>query len=138
MSFTPTGDSGSRGRSSRPSDDEERVDRKSLWSRLPSPTAPFRAAAAGIRTITSGLRRWVRRTDQQPAEQEEVADLPACAPVETLPARSLPLTYPTRSTATVDNDSDLVADCDGETLRLTHPEDPNAHIESDHWVEVER
>jgi hypothetical protein len=63
---------------------------------------------------------------------------PDCPAVDGLPPRAFPLTYPTRSYRVIENDADLVADDDGETMTISHPDFPTAYIESDTWTEVER
>jgi len=68
---------------------------------------------------------------------DDVVEPPRCPSIESLPARAFPLTYPTRAYRLVDNDADLVAELDAETLRMFHPEGSDAWIRADTWVDVE-
>jgi hypothetical protein len=88
--------------------------------------------------------RWFTESASEDGREAAVAladsavSPPDCPAVEELPPRAFPLSYPTRSYRTVDNDVDLEADADAETLTISHPDRPSAYIESDTWIEVER
>lgn len=138
MSLTPTDDPDSRGEPQRPvvADETDRS-QPSLRRRL-----------SGVRArLSSALRRTLTRTAawfaggksaETPALADGDVEAPTCPPVDGLPARKYPLTYPTRASTRVDNDTDLVGTCDGETMRLEHPDAPETAIESDTWVPIER
>jgi hypothetical protein len=78
------------------------------------------------------------RETEETALADGAVPPPDCPEVEGLPSRAFPLSYPTRSYRVIDNDTDLVAETDGETLCLRHPDAPEARIESDTWTEIER
>jgi hypothetical protein len=75
------------------------------------------------------------------ADQESLADdtvtPPRCPSISSLPARTFPLTYPTRAYWIVENDADLVADVNDGTLCLYFPDGSDAWLRSDIWTQLE-
>lgn len=67
---------------------------------------------------------------------DNVVPPPECPPVDGLPRRSRPFTYPTRNHAE-SNPVDLVSVEAGNRLTVTHPDNPDAKISSDVWESVE-
>lgn len=115
----------------------------------PSPTSSQSRASSPrgivdrVRTLVDRARRWLggersSATDDAPTFADSSMPPPDCPTVGKLPPREFPLSYPTRSYQSIDNDVDLLVHCDEETLTLVHPEDPQTRIESDTWVPIER
>lgn len=144
MSLTPTDDTDSRSVPQSVPESEEGS--SSVRSRVA--LTCYRVQRAGQRAV-AGCRRLLGavagavtgRRDRE-TEGTALADSavppPDCPEVDGFPSRAFPLSYPTRSYRVIDNDADLIAEGDGETIRLEHPDAPEAHIESDTWTEIER
>lgn len=124
MSLTPTDRPDGRTESPRERESEREA---TLWSRC-------RAAVARVyRRVRS---RFSGHDASDPPLPDHAAAPPECQPVGSLPARSLPLTYPTRAREE-NNGSDLRVERDGDSITLSHPAAEGASIESDTWVSIE-
>lgn len=145
MSHTPTDDPDPRREPPSTSESAPGTDASALDSpaRAVRPRIERALGRAGrsIRRAFGRVGRWFR-SDAGAEDGTSLADSavppPECPPVAGLTPRSFPLTYPTRSYRTVDNGIDLDSHCDEETFTLVDPDEPQAHIESDTWVPVER
>ena len=145
MSLTPTD-----GPEVRDSDGQEtpaRATRPALSGRAQAEAVAVslqRRVARGWRSVRTAVRTGFDRLlspGLAAAEQDSLADdavePPRCPPIEAFPARAFPLTYPARRYRFVDNDADLVAEQDEETMRMYHPDGSDAWIRSDTWIAVE-
>ncbi len=68
---------------------------------------------------------------------DDVVAPPECPSISDLPTRSRPFTYPTRN-HTESNTVDLIAVEGGDQLTMTHPDNSDAKITSDIWMDVEQ
>jgi len=74
--------------------------------------------------------------DPTPLADDAVSP-PACPSVPGFPDRQRPFTYPTRNHGE-GNSVDLIGIETGGELTISLPENPEARLTSDEWVEVER
>jgi hypothetical protein len=125
VSLTPTDRPDGR---TEPPREHESEREATLWSRCRAVVA---RACERVRSRLSG------HDASDPPLPDHAAAPPECPPVGSLPARSLPLTYPTRA-RDGDNGSDLRVERDGDSITLSHPAAEDARIESDTWVPVEQ
>nr|WP_232794530.1 MULTISPECIES: hypothetical protein [Haloarcula] len=117
---------------------------------VPSPSLLDRVryrVRSAIETISVGERcsAWLdRRGRDKPQSQihtdgfaDDVVAPPECPSISDLPTRSRPFTYPTRN-HTESNTVDLIAVEGGDQLTMTHPDNSDAKITSDMWMDVEQ
>jgi len=145
MSLTPTDGPADRDSDGQTTSAREQSPKLSGRARVDAVTVSLqRSAARSWRSVRATAKTAVDRllspglasTEREPLSDAAI-DPPRCPPIESFPARAFPLTYPTRAYRLVDNDADLVAELDAETLRMFHPEGSDAWIRADTWVDVE-
>lgn len=115
--------------------------------------ARLRSIVAAVQRDVAGRQRSLRRAVRTgldrllspglaATEQHSLADdavqPPRCPPIESLPARAFPLTYPTRAYRLVENDPDLTTEKHADTVTISHPESSEAWVESDTWTDLQR
>ncbi|QCC52290.1 hypothetical protein [Halapricum salinum] len=145
MSLTPT--DGPEVRGSEGQEVPERATRPPLSGRARADAVAVslqRSVSRGWRSVWATVRTGFDRllspglaASDQNSLADDAVEPPRCPRIDTLPARAFPLTYPARSYRLVDNDADLVAEVDDDTLRMYHPEGSDAWIRSDIWIDVQ-
>lgn len=142
MSFTPTDEPEVQ-------DSDERLAQPDRSEYSLSGRVRLRSLVVGLqrdvahhqRALRTGLDRLLSPglvTTERQSFADDIVQPPRCPPVESLPPRAFPLTYPTRAYRIVENDSDLVAEVDERTLRMYHPDGSDAWLRSDTWTQLER